>query len=46
MTRQDFALFVARAINPEYRISKVEEPIKEEPKEEPIKEENQLNQPM
>ena len=37
--RQEFALFVARAINPEYRVSKVEEPIKEEPiKEEPIKE--------
>ena len=31
VNRQEFALFVARAINPEYRISKVEEPIKEEP---------------
>ena len=37
--RQEFALFVARAINLEYWVSKVEEPIKEEPiKEEPIKE--------
>ena len=42
VNRQDFAVFVARALNPEYRISKVKEPIKEEP----IKEENLLNQPM
>jgi N-acetylmuramoyl-L-alanine amidase len=34
VTRQDFAVFVARAVNPEYRIAKVKEPIKDE---EPIK---------
>ena len=29
VTRQDFAVFVARALNPEYRVSNVKEPIKD-----------------
>lgn len=38
VTRQDFSVFVARALNPEFRISKAEDPVKEEPaKQEPIK---------
>ena len=38
VNRQDFAVFVARALNPEFRISKVEDPVKEDPiREEPIK---------
>ena len=40
ISRVEYALLVARGLNPEFRISKVKDPIKEDPiKEEPIKEE-------